>query len=66
MKSTTPAEAVCIELSDGTMLYGTVTDESTEIDGHVQVVTKTIRVHPGESMTTTDHVRRYVTTPEEV
>ena len=40
-----PAEAVCIELPDGTMLYGTVTAESTEIDGHVQVVTKTVRVH---------------------
>ena len=54
MNPTTPAEAVCIELPDGTMLYGTVTAESTEIDGHVQVVTKTVRV------------RRYVTNEEEI
>lgn len=40
-----PAEAVEVELLDGTMLYGTVTAESTEIDGHVRVVTKTVRVH---------------------
>ena len=43
-----PAETVCIELPDGTMLYGTVTAESVEIDGHVRVVTKTVRVHPEE------------------
>lgn len=40
-----PAEAVCIELPDGTTLYGTVTAESAEIDNQVRVVTKTIRVH---------------------
>lgn len=40
-----PAETVCIELPDGTTLYGTVTAESAEIDGHVRVVTKMIRVH---------------------
>lgn len=43
-----PAEAVEVELPDGTMLYGTVTAESVEIDGHVRVVTKTVRVHPEE------------------
>ena len=45
----TQAEAVCIEFPDGATLYGTVTTESTETDGHVRVVTKTVRVHPEEA-----------------
>ena len=49
----TQTETVCIEFPDGTTLYGTVTAESAEVDGHVRVVTKTVRVHPGGSMTTT-------------
>ena len=43
-----PAETVCIEFPDGSTLYGTVTAESAEIDGHVRVVTKTVRVHCSE------------------
>ena len=40
-----PAEAVCIELPDGTMLYGVVMSEWDEIRGDSRVLTKTIRVH---------------------
>ena len=40
-----PAEAVCIELPDGTMLYGVVLSEWDEIRSDSRVLTKTIRVH---------------------
>ena len=40
-----PAEAVCIELPDGTMLYGVVMSEWDEIRSDSRVLTKTIRVH---------------------
>ena len=46
-----PAEAVCIELQDGTMLYGVVMSEWDEIRGDSRVLTKTIRVYgiePGD------------------
>ena len=43
-----PAEIVCIEFPDGSTLYGTVTAESAEVDGHLRVVTKTVRVHRSE------------------
>lgn len=41
-----PAEAVCIELPDGTLLYGVVLSEWDEIrsDGS-RVLTQTVRVH---------------------
>ena len=39
------AERVEVELPDGTLLYGVVLSESVEIDGHVRVVTKTIRAY---------------------
>ena len=40
-----PAETVCIELPDGTMLYGVVMSEWDEITDQSRVLTKTIRVH---------------------
>lgn len=40
-----PAETVCIELPDGTMLSGVVTSEWDEITGQSRITTKTIRVH---------------------
>ena len=40
------AEAVEVELPDGTMLYGVVTSEWTEIRSQSQMTTtKTVRVH---------------------
>lgn len=41
----TPAEAVEIELPDGTLLCGVVTSEWDEIRSQSRVLTKTIRVH---------------------
>jgi hypothetical protein len=40
-----PAEAVEVELPDGTMLYGVVVSEWDEITNDSRVLTKTIRVH---------------------
>lgn len=40
-----PAEAVEVELPDGTMLYGVVMSEWDEIRSESRVLTKTIRVH---------------------
>ena len=40
-----PAEAVEVELPDGTMLYGVVMSEWDEIADQSRVLTKTIRVH---------------------
>ena len=40
-----PAEAVVVELPDGTMLYGVVVSEWDEITSESRVLTKTIRVH---------------------
>ena len=40
-----PAEAVEVELPDGTMLYGVVLSEWDEITSESRVLTKTIRVH---------------------
>lgn len=40
-----PAEAVEVELPDGTMLYGVVVSEWDEITDQLRVLTKTIRVH---------------------
>ena len=40
-----PAEAVEVELPDGTMLYGVVMSEWDEITDQSRVLTKTIRVH---------------------
>ena len=41
----TPAEAVEVELPDGTMLYGVVMSEWDEIRSESKVLTKTIRVY---------------------
>ena len=40
-----PAEAVEVELPDGTMLYGVVMSEWDEIRSESRVLTKTVRVH---------------------
>lgn len=40
-----PAEAVEVELPDGTMLYGVVMSEWDEITDQSRLLTKTIRVH---------------------
>lgn len=40
-----PAEAVAVELPDGSMLYGVVMSEWDEITDQSRVLTKTIRVH---------------------
>ena len=40
-----PAEAVEVELPDGTVIYGVVTSEWDEITDQSRVLTKTIRVH---------------------
>lgn len=40
-----PAEAVEVELPDGTMIYGVVMSEWDEIRDQGRMVTKTIRVH---------------------
>lgn len=40
-----PAEAVEVELPDGSMLYGVVMSEWDEITDQSRVLTKTIRVH---------------------
>ena len=45
MPLVSPAEAVEVELPDGTMLYGVVMSEWDEIRSDSRVLTKTIRVY---------------------
>lgn len=54
-----PAEAVEVELPDGTMLYGAVTSEWDEITSESRMTTtKTIRVHSIKKETTSELVTR--------